>query len=374
MAMLRRGHPWIAGYAIPQNVLDEGFHRGAIVSKYRKRGTIDVPPRNPREPGGYILPQSVRDEPLGQGVRTTHYRKRGTISGLVPEVVTARNHTGRVGIGGIGIFDSPLKGGRLGVLSGSSLGGNSVLGALGDAPGGGRDGIAQFAKDAAGKIMADARTVPADLRSAFVQGVLATIDEKYPDQVEAKAAQLMKEKQYDAKTALQKGIAVVFANELLGELMQIGKTGQIPTSGLMGLGMCSAQAGLDGVFSTVKSAVKKTVKFPVKAAKKIGKTTKKAAVSVKNAVKKAVNKVGQAICKVSNSGLLQMGATVGGTAAGGPGGAATGAAGATAVQSLCAKEPAPVEPPPPPAPAASSIPIVPIAIAGGALLLILALR
>lgn len=373
MALLRKGSPYIAGYAIPQNVIDEPFHRGAIVSKYRKRGTIDGGLRNPRNPGGrppYILPQSVRDEPPGLGVRTTHYRKRGTVSGQVPEIVTARKNTGRTGIG---IFDDGSQSGKLGILSSATMMGKSSLGALADAPGGGRDGVAQLAKETAAVILASSRSVEPAHRKLFVQVVLANIERSLPDKVATRAELLMKEKKYDAKTALQKAIAVEVANDTLDSLIKMGKTGQMPTSGVLGLGACacSGMSGLGFGWSDVKDAAKKTTGVllaPVTGGASLALTFPGTASKVGDAAKGALNKVGKVACKVANSGLLKLGAIAGGAAAGGPGGAQAGSAGADVAQGLCAPTPAPVA-------ETSSFPIVPVAIGGGALLLaILLLR
>jgi hypothetical protein len=375
MALLRRGHPWIAGYAIPQNVIDEPFHQGAIVSRYRKRKTISDPStlRNPRSPGGYILPQSVRDEPLGQGVRTTHYRKRGTISGLVPEIVVAGKQTGRVGVGGI--FEDERQTGRLGVLSGTTLGGHSVLGALGDEPpGGGRDGVAKLAKETAAMIMANSRSVAPAHRKIFVQAVLGNIDRGLPDKVAAKAALLMKDKRYDAKTALQKAIAVEVANDTLNSLVTMGKTGRVPTSGLLGLGACGC-AGMQGLgfgWSDVKSAAKKTagvVLAPATGGASLALTFPGTASKVADAAKGTLDKIGQAACKLADSGALKLGGAIGGAAAGGPQGAQAGSAGADVAQALCAKPAAPGPLPPPD----SGLPIVPILIGGGVLMAVLLL-
>jgi hypothetical protein len=369
MALLRRGSPYIAGYAIPQNVIDEPFRRGAIVSKYRKRKTIDVQGlRNPRNPGGwppYILPQSVRDEPLGQGVRTTHYTKRGTIFGLIPEIVTAREHTERVGVG---IFDENKSAGKYGTLSNPTLAGRSSLGALADAPGGGRDGVAQLAKQIAGMLMADARQFRTPIeRKIFLQAVLGNIDSSFPAAVESKAELLMKAKKYDAKTALLKAITVVVANHTLDQLMEMGKTGKAPTSGLMGLGACCAGAdGLGGLWSSVKSYAKKgagVILAPATGGASLALTFPGTASKVADKAKNALDKVGKVACKIANSGLLKLGAMAGGAAAGGPQGAQAGSTGADVAQGLCA---------PTPGDAGSTgggFPIIPVAIGGGAILL-----
>jgi hypothetical protein len=330
--------------------------------------------RNPRSPGGYILPQSVRDEPLGQGVRTTHYTKRGTIFGLVPEIVTAGAATERMGVGGI--FESTPSAGRLGVLSGTTLGGRSTLGALGDAPapGGSRDGVAALAKEASAIIMAQSRTVEPAYRKIYLQAVLGNIDRGLPNAVSAKAEYLMKRKNYDAKTALQKAIAVEIANHTIKELMEVGRTRRVPTSGLLGLGACSGgPRGLGGVWDTVKSYTKKTtgaILAPATAGVSLAWTAPKTAGKVADKAKTALDKIGKVMCKVADSGLLKIGAAAAGGAAGGPQGAQAGSAGADATQQLCAaKDTGPMD-----IVEGGGIPIVPILIGGGVLAVILLLR
>lgn len=367
MALLRKGSPYIPGYAIPQNVIDEPFRRGAIVSKYRKRKTISDPStmRNPRNPGGYILPQSVRDEPLGQGVRTTHYTKRGTIFGLIPEIVTARQHTERVGVG---IFDDNMSAGKLGVLSSATMMGKSSLGALADAPGGGRDGIAQLSKQVAGMIMAGARQfrTPAE-KKIFMQAVLGNIDPSFPAAVEAKAELLMKSKKYDAKTALLKAITVVTANHTFDQIMQMGKTGRRPTRGLMGLGACCGGSpdGLGGVWGSIKEYAGRStgvILAPATGGLSLALTAPKTADKVADKAKALLGKIGDVACKITNSGLLKLGATVTGAATAGPGGAQAGSSGADVAQTFCTPTASPVD-------SGSGFPIVPVVIGGGAILL-----
>jgi hypothetical protein len=370
MAILRRGSPYIPGYATPQNVVDEPFHRGAIVSAYRKRRTIDGGLRNPRQVSGYVIPQSVRDEPLGQGVRTTHYTKRGTIFGTVPEIATTGKESGRIGVG---IFDDDQRSGKLGILSGSTIGGRSTLGALGDtpSPGSTSDGIAQFAQGAAATILADARHVAPEHRKIFVQAVLGNMDKRFPADVEAKSALLMKEKGYDAKTALQKAIAIVLANHTAKQLVEIGRTGRVPQSGLCGT---CAPSGLGSVWGTVKSYTTKAagvVLAPATGGASLALTAPKTADKVADAVKSTASKVGKTLCKVADTGILKIGAAAAGGALSGPQGAQAGAAGADATQQVCAAQNTGPLLPVPPEP---GIPLMPILIGGGILAAILILK
>ena len=75
--------PWDPGYAIPNNVRDEGLERTAYVTKWMPRGTYDAPVVGT---GGYVVPKYVLDEGYGQGTHTTKWQPRGTYNGpIVPQ-------------------------------------------------------------------------------------------------------------------------------------------------------------------------------------------------------------------------------------------------------------------------------------------------
>jgi len=70
--------PWDAGYALPDNVRDEGLERRGFVTKQMPRGTYDQPSVGT---GGYAVPQYVMDEGYGQGTFTTKWEPRGEYDG-----------------------------------------------------------------------------------------------------------------------------------------------------------------------------------------------------------------------------------------------------------------------------------------------------
>lgn len=69
--------PWDSGYALPQNVRDEGLERRAFVTKEMPRGTYDAPNVGT---GGYAVPKYVMDEGYGQGTFTTKWLPPGSIT------------------------------------------------------------------------------------------------------------------------------------------------------------------------------------------------------------------------------------------------------------------------------------------------------
>lgn len=90
---------WDPGYAIPDNVRDEGLERRGFVTKWAPRGTYDAPKVST---GGYVVPQYVLDEDYGQGTFTTKWVPRGTYAGpRIPQwinrqpTVVAQRSTGR---------------------------------------------------------------------------------------------------------------------------------------------------------------------------------------------------------------------------------------------------------------------------------------
>lgn len=69
---------WDPGYALPDNVVDEGLERRAFVTRQLPRGTYD----NPRVgPAGYAVPKYVMKEGYGQGTFTTKWQPSGTYDG-----------------------------------------------------------------------------------------------------------------------------------------------------------------------------------------------------------------------------------------------------------------------------------------------------
>lgn len=70
--------PWDPGYALPDNVEDEGLERRGFVTKQMPRGTYDNPAVGD---GGYDVPRYVKDEGYGQGTFTTKWAPSGTYAG-----------------------------------------------------------------------------------------------------------------------------------------------------------------------------------------------------------------------------------------------------------------------------------------------------
>ena len=69
---------WDPGFALPDNVKDEGLERRAFVTKQLPRGTYDNPSVGT---GGYAVPGYIRADGLGQGATVTKWAPSGTYYG-----------------------------------------------------------------------------------------------------------------------------------------------------------------------------------------------------------------------------------------------------------------------------------------------------
>lgn len=92
--------PWDPGFALPQNVRDEGDQRQAFVTKEMPRGTYDQPTVGT---GGYAVPKYVMDEGYGQGTFTSKWLPPGTST--MPPIPHWQNNRPKVA------SEKPLPGG-----------------------------------------------------------------------------------------------------------------------------------------------------------------------------------------------------------------------------------------------------------------------
>jgi hypothetical protein len=70
--------PWNPGYALPQNVEDEGLQRHGYVTAWARRGTFDNPTVGT---AGYVVPEYVKSEGYGRGAMVTRWADRGSYFG-----------------------------------------------------------------------------------------------------------------------------------------------------------------------------------------------------------------------------------------------------------------------------------------------------
>jgi hypothetical protein len=377
MAQLRTSHPWNPGFALPQNVLDEPFGQGVLMTAQAPRGTIST-----------LQPSWFQN---GNALQAAAIVQRESAMG------------GLGSLGGDGGYHGSL--GHTS-LSKTSLSGPSVATPASGASkspvvvGGGNDPIANFGRQGARAVLSYIRSVPVADRSAAMKAFLDQLDPSLWKSVADKATQLQTSKGFTAPVALEKALQIMLADRLLNQFAKIGKTGQTPQAGLLGLidpqqrvvalegcmealgwglsslnpvnvvksaanVVSSAGSAVKGAATSTVSAVKKAtvavVNAPVKAVKAVGSAVKSAAISVKDAAKSALDKLGDLACKtVGNPATSQVAGAV-------PHPYAQAAAvGAQVAQGLCGNGTSPVteQPytPPPPAP----FPMVPVLIGGAA--------
>ena len=307
---------------------------------------------------GYALPQNVLDEPLGKGVITTKWAKRGTVGSL----------------GSLGSHEDGV--GSLGghSLEKSSLSGTTLKGTI--FSGGSNDPVANFGRKGASLVMAQVRGVPKEFRKTAIRSILETIQPGLWEQVGQKARASQKKHGIKAAGGLEKALAATLANHYLSQLQELKSTGRAPRTGVMGLGAYPASFGaccskletklavsgwLSDVGSSIKKIGKKVVEYsPPGLAYKAGKAGvkygKKGAEAAYKAGKKVFNGLGKLACK-----LAPM---VGNAAGSSPDPRAQAAAqGAQMIQNLCSSpETAPYEPE---ATGGGGIPLMPILLIGG---------
>lgn len=334
MPLLAKWHPWNPGYALPANVLDEPpDQNGAMVTAQAARGTISAfKPFGARHPWstGYAIPGYINAERPGGPVTVTPQAPRGTIAVKQPGVFMKQRPTQYRGLGS---FD----GGSQGSLTSFGEGSLGATDAPSDVFGTKKDPILQYGAEAARIIVTEVRKLPAAKRKAGMKEVLDAVDPALWIKVEKTAE---KYANLAPQKALEKALTVELSNSMAEDLVALGRQGQ--------------PASLDGWFTDAR-------KFMGRQTTKVG--------SFGSSV---LGKLGSVACKLTNSGILGATAGAAGMASGGPTGAQAGMVGAQIAGTLCAPSPgsAPVSQ------QQSGMPswVVPAAIGGGVLILVLALR
>jgi hypothetical protein len=368
---LKRNHPWNPGYALPASIYAEGER--ANVTRQAPRGTYDDPEVSDAWSGHYALPGSVRAERPGQEVHVTPWARRGT--GLR----NTNNEFAQSALEGLGDAAPPrkmaTKDPRL-ARGTAATGGKIVLG-------GTSDPIAGFGRDGAAAVMRAVNSVPAGERIKVLRAMLNAIDPAMWTAVDKKMA-AAKAKGTPPKGGLPKAVAAALANHFAKQVVQVGRSGRVPVSGVLGLanyeedvahahqslsGFLAAEGygdlgwSIGGAISSIGGAVKGAanavgsgVKTAVKAtgsgiktavvatghgiktaAVATGHAIKTGATAVYNVAKDGLNALGDLACKAANSGVLTLAAQGAGTALGGPAAGAAGGQGAELVKGLCAK-------------------------------------
>jgi len=258
-----------------------------------------------------------------------------------------------------------------------------------------QDPIANFGRDGAVVVMRAVKSVPQSERMATMRTVLDAIDTSLWDSVASKTKKFRDQKGYDAAKAMEHALASTFAESMAKDLVKLGKTKQMPTSGLLGLGtteglgcccrkavgygdLGSVWGGIKKVGGAVASGAKTVGGAVASGAKTVGKTVasgaKTAGSAVKNAAVDALKGLSKLACKASNSSLLTPIAAAAGTAVGGPAGGAAAASGGQILSSACRSGGGTPDLPPEPSAEVGGIPMTPILLAGGAIVAVMLLK
>lgn len=143
--------PWNAGYALPDNVDDEGLERRAFITKMLPRGSYDP---STDGTGGFAVPKYVLDEGTGQGTYTTKWQASGTYSGpRIPHFLNRRPTL---------VKATPLPGG-------------ATLATV-QAMSGDDDALADYGAKAASVLWASVKSVPGPQRAAALRAMMNKVD------------------------------------------------------------------------------------------------------------------------------------------------------------------------------------------------------
>ena len=208
--------PWDAGYALPDNVKDEGLERRGFVTKWLPKGTYDNPKVGT---AGYAVPKYVTASGYGQGEVVTKWLPRGTQPN-VPHYLDRRPQ----------------------VVSQSSISprGNEIKFALSgtELPASYR----QYGDRAAMAILTSLSSVPVNRRKAALKATLDAIDPSLWTRAATEAAKYQQAGENPIR-ALHHGLADALSTGVAKEVVSIGKSRTLPPSrSLLGLGAYGREA------------------------------------------------------------------------------------------------------------------------------------
>jgi hypothetical protein len=346
--------PWDPGYSLPKYLKQENpVAKDAVTTPWMTRRTMTPVPKGLKL-GGYVQPAYLKRERIGGQAYTTPWLPRGTVPRNQTNMQRGLDYTQAEAISqGLGdnMLDSnTLSGNTLSknTLQGSTLHGSTINGkeiAREANP------ISDYGKRVSAIIMDEFRTLPHGQREKALRELLGKIDPSLFSKVMNEQRQF-KAQGVAPKAALQHALARSFSEGFTKEIMRLGKERKPRKAGQVALAAWAAHrlpdaeanyVGLSGITSTVSGAVSG-----------------------------ALSKIGDAACSVASHPATGLAAGATGAYFDGAKGAATGMAGAQIAQTLCASGQgggymgAP--------PTAEPSWLLPAAIGGGALLLIVALK
>lgn len=226
--------PWDSGYAIPDNVRDEGLERRGFVTKQMPRGTYD----NPRVgSGGYVLPANVRAEEYGQGTYTTKWLPRGYVDAPPPialnqrpRVLADRRVAGRTRAVRFAapIMVQPQNQGSAVAVSGDDLPPQFVT----------------YGERAADKLLQSVAGIPWPTAKARLKATMDAIDPTLWTRAATLTQQYMAQG-YRGIAALRAGLAGAMSTGIAAEILRAGMSRTAPQArSLLGLGCYGCAAAL----------------------------------------------------------------------------------------------------------------------------------
>jgi hypothetical protein len=196
--------PWNAGYALPQNVIDEGIERRAFTTEWAPRGSFDDPAVGT---AGYAVPAYIKEEGYGRGAFVTRYAPRGTYYGpKIPHWLDGQ--AAKV------VARKPMPDGatQLQILTLAGL----EEQAMGSAP------LTAYSHTSATALINTVRMMPDSMRTTQLRAMLDQIDPG----LYARAEELAKAEAKVGVTpliALERGLAAAMSVGLGKELVELGR-------------------------------------------------------------------------------------------------------------------------------------------------------
>jgi hypothetical protein len=239
---------WNPGFALPDNVLDEGLERRAFTTKWAPRGTYDDPSVGT---GGYVVPQYVRDEGYGQGTYTTKWMPRGTYNGpRVPQwiqrqpTVARQRSTGRrsaaVTFQRVGHPKQVITHGP----------GSHGIAGLGDDGAPIPELYQEYGQRAANVILAAIARVASPQRKAKLKEIMDKVDPSLWGRTAAITRELTS-RGLTAAQAFPTALARALSAGIAAEIVQTGVTRRAPqANSLLGLGCYGCTAALGAIPNT----------------------------------------------------------------------------------------------------------------------------
>lgn len=247
--------PWDSGYALPDNVRDEGLERRGFVTKWMPRGTYDAPKVGS---GGYVLPPNVQAEAYGQGTYTTKWLPRGFVDSGVPPYLNRRPkvvaQTGR-GTGARQVtFAAP-------VMTRPFAAGTAVALSGADLP----EPFVTYGARAADVLLRAVTGLPQHEAKKRLKQIMDTVDPTLWTRT-AELTRRFMEQGMRGQAALRAGLASAMSSGIAAEIVRTGLSRSAPQArSLLGLGCygCAAALGATPQFQVATAVMQASATQPV---------------------------------------------------------------------------------------------------------------